>query len=75
MSIEQIIAELNHKIMQEYGIENAVHTLIMNHEAFDRVVIELFRKTRDRYSFQPSSMSDLHIYGVRVLARPRKVSE
>lgn len=72
MKIDEILYKLNLEIEKETGIQNAVHTVIMTHEAFDRTVIQLFRTSEPlRYSFAPSSMSDCVFNGVRVLAREK----
>lgn len=67
--IEQIIYEMNMKIYKEYGIKNAIHTIIMDHKSFDEIVVSLFRSGASAYKFRPSDMNDLHLAGVRVLAR------
>lgn len=72
MKIDEIIYKLNAEIEKQYGIRDAVHTLVMSHEAFDRTVIEMFRSDPYRYRFSPSEMNDMQILGVRILAREKE---
>jgi hypothetical protein len=70
MKIDEILFKLNYEIERETGIKNAVHTVIFSHEGFDRSVIELFRTTEyGKYSYNPASISDCTVAGVRILAR------
>lgn len=75
MKIDEILMRLNYEIEKETQISNAVHTVMMTHEAFNRTIIELYRSKefveRAKYAFTPSSMNDCQIYGIRVLARER----
>ena len=80
MKIDEIVYKLNYEIEKEYGIKNAIHTIIMNHKSFDNIVINMYRDSDidsdiGRYSFTPSSMNDCKICGIRVLAREEKWGE
>lgn len=75
MRLEELIYKLNMEIMKEFGIENAVHTIQMEHKVFDQIVIREYSKAinegRYTFTYSPSSMNDFKICGVRVLARAK----
>ncbi len=77
MKIDEILIRLNMEIEKQYGMRNAIHTVEMNHEAFDRIIIDLMRSDRlgwhsARPSARPSGMNDCKICGVRVNVREEK---
>lgn len=69
MNIEEIINDLNAKIEMQYGIKRAIHTVVFDHESFDKIIIELYRSHNFKYKYRPSDINDLRLCGIRVLAR------
>lgn len=69
MKIDEIIFKLNYEIEKHYGLNQAVHTVIMNHEAFDQTITSLWESANYKDSFTPSGINDFTITGVRILAR------
>ena len=69
MKIENILHELNMRILEEYGVGDAIHKVILSHEALDRVLTDFYKTSRMCSSFTPSGCNDLTIANVRLEAR------
>lgn len=57
MKLEEIIYRMNNELLRQYGIENAIHTVVFDHKAFDEIVVQEFRKKHLRFMHKPSASS------------------
>lgn len=70
--IEQIIMEFEHELRRWYNVTNPITRIDFSHEAFNILVMDLYKKSAGYSSFRPSDSSDLKLNGIRINARERE---
>lgn len=69
-SFEELLAVINLQIERSYGVTDAIHTIVMDHEAFDKIIPHMFME--HGASLNLAGVNDLKIHGIRVLARQKE---
>ncbi len=77
MSLDEIIFKFRADLIKHYGpiAERELLSINFGYGLYDAAMIDMFQKTMDKFSYSPSSMSDMRICGVRINARHKDAAE